>query len=51
MYIITSQSAAGVADWVQVIGPDEITEGYAYGRPAAAPELRTGFRPVRIWWD
>jgi hypothetical protein len=39
VYILTSADRDTVAAWVAELEPDEIEEGYAASRPAAAPDV------------
>jgi len=51
IYILTSADRDTVAEWVADLEPDEIEEGYAAGRPAAAPDVTPPNRVLAAWWD
>ncbi|MDP4145463.1 MAG: hypothetical protein Q8936_13420 [Bacillota bacterium] len=51
VYILTSASIEEVSDWVDELEVDEIGEGYEYGRPIAAPNLKDGYSVYSLWWD
>ena len=52
VYILTSASTEEVVAWVSPLMPDEIEEGFAFGRrPESAPELQEGVKVYGVWWD
>jgi hypothetical protein len=51
VYIMTSADASEVKEWMEPLGPSEIFEGWGYGKPSAAPELKWGMVVRGAWWD
>lgn len=51
IYIITIISKEKLKELVEELQPDEIEDGWAFGKPPAAPELIKGFKVYGIWWD
>ncbi len=51
VYVLTDASVEDVSDWMRLLKPDEIDEGYFQGKSPAAPELREGMRVYAVWWD
>lgn len=51
VYILTSADISTVEGWVEQLQPTEIDEGYAFGKPPLAPDLKEGYKVISIWWD
>ncbi len=51
VYIIASVSRSKVEKWVSSLRPDEISEGWPYGTPINAPEIKEGYNIYNVWWD
>ncbi|RSD27811.1 hypothetical protein [Mesobacillus subterraneus] len=52
LYILTSAEQDTVECWVNVLEPSEVDdEGYIFGIPPLAPELRDGYKVYSVWWD
>ena len=51
IYVLTTASTDSVADWVAALQPDDVSYGWAYGRPGTAPELAPDMHVVGVWWD
>lgn len=51
VYIFTRGSRSDVADWVRELQPDEIDDGWFFAKPAAAPEAKSGYNVISLWWD
>lgn len=51
IYIATTASRDEVAGWVAALQPDEVVDGWMYGKPANAPEFPPGVAVYSIWWD
>ena len=51
VYILTAADRDTVAEWVAELEPDAIEEGYAAGRPPAAPETKPPNQVWAAWWD
>ncbi|MDT2046527.1 hypothetical protein [Priestia flexa] len=51
IYVLTDAKVAEVKQWMSILEPDEIDEGYAFGKPSAAPELKLGYHVIGAWWD
>jgi len=51
VYIIAEASKDEIAAWVADLRPDAIEEGYAFGRPASAPEVKPPTNVWSLWWD
>jgi hypothetical protein len=52
VYVITTASAAEVAEWAAELQPDEPGEGWWNGQPPAEPlALPPGAHVVTLWWD
>jgi hypothetical protein len=51
LYVLTRAAPEQIAGWLSPLQPDEIGEGYAQGKPAAAPQLEPGLRVLSAWWD
>ncbi|NFF82638.1 hypothetical protein FC764_15705 [Clostridium botulinum] len=51
VYIFTDAEEDEVMEWVEELDISEISEGYIYGQPKAAPKLSDGYRVYSLWWD
>lgn len=51
LYIFTSCSKEQVSEWVKPLKPDDIAEGWIWGKPPAAPQPKEGYKVFWIWWD
>jgi len=51
VYILTSADKNDVAKWMRPLQPDEISEGWWYGKASYAPEPKEGFKVYYAWWD
>ena len=51
VYVITSADPRDVETWVADLQPDEVSRGWAFGTPPAAPEFAPGHYVVALWWD
>jgi hypothetical protein len=51
VYILTSAPQTEIESWMVALQPDEIGQGYTFGTPRAAPELKPGMHPWTAWWD
>ncbi len=51
VHIITSAQIEKVEEWVVPLKPDEIYPEWMYGKPAAAPEPKSGMKSYSVWWD
>ena len=51
VYILSSATEDDVREWVAPIKPDEVSEGYATGKPVRAPLLNPNVRVWYVWWD
>lgn len=51
VYILTNANISEVEDWVEPLELSEIDEGYAYGEPPLAPNLKEGYKVLSVWWD
>ncbi|WP_053366253.1 hypothetical protein [Bacillus sp. FJAT-27245] len=51
IYILTNAEIELVEDWVKILEPSELDEGYAFGQPPFAPELFDGYKVYSVWWD
>lgn len=51
VYILTSARTETVEEWVAPLKPDEIHPEWMYGKPAAAPEPKSGMTAYSVWWD
>ena len=52
VYILTSAAKEEVVAWVAPLTPDEIEDGFAFGRRSEyAPELQEGVKVYGVWWD
>jgi hypothetical protein len=51
VYILTSATSEEVIEWMHALQPVEISKGWAYGEPAAAPDLMSGIEVYAAWWD
>jgi hypothetical protein len=51
IYVLTHAAQEQVEDWVSALQPDEISPGYPFGTPPAAPPLEPGVKVYSIWWD
>lgn len=52
LYILTSADSEAVESWVNVLKPSDLDdEGYVFGTPPLAPELKNGYKVYSVWWD
>jgi hypothetical protein len=51
VYIFTNEEKSLVKEWVNVLEPSEVDEGYAFGKPPIAPKSLPGYKVYSIWWD
>lgn len=51
VYIVSSASHEEVKKWVAPLLPDEVHTEWMYGKPPAAPEVKSGMTPYSVWWD
>ena len=51
VYIISSASPDEVKQWVEPLLPDEVYGEWMYGKPSAAPDVKSGMVPYSVWWD
>ena len=51
VYILTNANISEVEDWVEPLEPSEIDEGYAFGEPPLAPNLKEEYKVLSVWWD
>jgi hypothetical protein len=51
VYILTRGTRSDVFDWTRELQPDEVDDGWFFAKPEAAPEVKTGYNVVSIWWD
>jgi hypothetical protein len=51
VYVLTSASREQVAEWAAELQPDEIEDGFAFGKPPSAPTLEAGMNVYGLWWD
>jgi hypothetical protein len=52
VYVITTASAARVAEWAAELEPEAPGEGWWNGQPPAEPvAVPPGARVVTLWWD
>jgi len=51
VYILTSAQEKTVEEWVAELQPDTVEEGWAAGRPKAAPMVELPCRVWAVWWD
>ncbi|MEB4869464.1 hypothetical protein P8831_12125 [Priestia megaterium] len=51
IYILSSANPEEIEEWVKILEPDEIEEGYMFGPPPIAPELYPNHKVFGVWWD
>lgn len=51
VYILANAEKSTVEQWVNVLEPSEVDEGYASGVPPIAPKLIADYKVFSIWWD
>ncbi|PFK67047.1 hypothetical protein COJ21_24420 [Priestia megaterium] len=51
VYILSNANPEEIEEWVGILGPDEIEEGYMFGNPPIAPELYPNHKVFGVWWD
>ena len=51
VYVISSLSQSDVESALKNLSFDDVTPGWMYGKPASAPEPKTGFVAYSVWWD
>jgi len=51
VYIISSASIKQVVEWARLLCPDEVDEGWAFGKAPAAPDPEQGHHVYSLWWD
>jgi hypothetical protein len=51
VYILSSAEQGSVVEWLTELHPDAVEEGYAAGRPTAAPDTTPPYRVWAAWWD
>ncbi|MBM7703003.1 hypothetical protein [Metabacillus iocasae] len=51
VYILTSADISEVEEWIAQLQPSETDEGYAFGKPPVAPNLKEGYKVLSVWWD
>jgi hypothetical protein len=51
VYILTTAIREQVAEWAVGLQPDEIEDGFAFGRTPSAPTLEAGMNVYGLWWD
>jgi hypothetical protein len=50
-YVLTSLSESDIRKALAELIVGEVSEGWLYGKPAAAPVLAPGFVVFSLWWD
>lgn len=51
VYVISSLTQSEIEAALGDLKFDEITSDWMYGKPASAPEPKTGFTAYSVWWD
>jgi len=51
VYVLTNAEKSTVEQWVNVLEPSAVDEGFAFGVPPAAPLLLADYKVYSIWWD
>lgn len=51
IYLLTSATREQVENWLSALQPDEVSSGYVFGTPPAAPQLQEGMQVYNAWWD
>ena len=51
VYILTNAEKSSVEQWVNLLEPSEVDEGYAFCVPLIAPKLLEDYKVYSIWWD
>ncbi|MGG3889013.1 hypothetical protein [Metabacillus fastidiosus] len=51
VYILADSNISEITEWVELLQPTEIDEGYIFGKPPLAPELRADYQVFSVWWD
>jgi hypothetical protein len=51
IYVLSSASRGSVRQWLSELRPDEVYEGYPFGKPPAAPDVKPGMKVYGAWWD
>lgn len=51
VYILSSAAIEDIQAWLRPLRPDEVTEGWAYEKPPAAPAPNPGVKVYAAWWD
>ncbi|MED4028569.1 hypothetical protein P4672_20220 [Priestia megaterium] len=51
IYILSNANPEEIEEWVKILEPDEIKEGYMFGKPPIAPELYPNHKVFGVWWD
>ena len=51
IYIITSLSVEGIMELLKDYSPDEVSEGWMYGKPAGIPDELSSGNVITVWWD
>ncbi|MED4401583.1 hypothetical protein [Metabacillus fastidiosus] len=51
IYILTDSHISEIIQWIEPLQPTEIDEGYTFGKPSLAPELRADYKVFSVWWD
>ncbi|MBN8436300.1 hypothetical protein JF536_19840 [Priestia flexa] len=50
VYILTNGTAKEVEQWVEPLQPTMVCEGYLYGEPYNAPQLKHDYRVFAVKW-
>ena len=51
VYILASASFDEIKNWVSILEPSEVEEGYMFGKPPIAPDLQSNHKVFGVWWD
>jgi hypothetical protein len=51
IYVLSSSPVDQVRSWLAPLEPDEVSEGWANGKPSVAPSLKPGVKVYAAWWD
>ena len=51
IYIISDLSKDKLSNKLKKLYPDEIYEGWMYGKPVNSPIIKTGLKVYSVWWD
>jgi hypothetical protein len=51
VYVIADATVEEIAQWSSTLQPEPIEEGFAFGTPQDAPQLKSGMCVFTMWWD